>query len=69
MSWLDAHGRGHDSDEIDEDHLAEPVDIKSDEGVANATVNRYLIFIRPLLRRAWRNWKWLDQMSVIELLC
>lgn len=45
--------------------------IKSDltsKGLCNASVNRYLEVLRAILRRAQRDWEWIDKIPTIRML-
>lgn len=52
--------------DITADMIAEAMQLKADE-VKPATINRYLQVIRAVLRKAEREWNWLDKAPYIRL--
>jgi integrase len=60
--WLTPLLRGTYLDEIDWEVLDRIAKVKEGEGVAPATVNRYLALISAILRRAKTVWKWVDDV-------
>jgi integrase len=68
LRWLHPHLYGKYLDEIKRDVLDSVTQAKLDEGVANATVNRVLQVLRAILRRAEREWEWLDRAPAVRLL-
>jgi integrase len=65
--WLDSHLSGVSLTDITRDRIEKIALIKEGEGVSPATVNRMLAAIRAVLRKAEREWEWLDRAPVIRL--
>jgi integrase len=55
-------------EDIDRDRIDRLTTAKLAEGVSRATVNRMLEVIRAILRRAERDWGWLDKSPHIRML-
>lgn len=55
-------------DEISRDIVDQFIRKRKDSGVSNATINRGLALIRAILRRAHREWEWLESVPTIKLL-
>ena len=55
-------------DEIDRDVLDALTESRVSDGVSNATVNRMLEVIRAILRRAEREWGWLERAPHVRTL-
>ncbi len=68
LAWLDPYLRGTRLPEITRDLIDRIMVAKQAEGVANATVNRTVQLIRAILRKAEREWGWLDKAPVVRLL-
>lgn len=75
LRWLDAHLQGAMLDEIDRDLIdtlrhkrKTAITARNPQGVSNATVNRMLEVIRAILRRAEREWGWIDKCPVVRML-
>lgn len=68
LRWLDRYWRGSYLDDIGRDQIDRVVQARQAEQVANATVNRMLEVVRAILRRAEREWGWLDRVPAIRLL-
>jgi integrase len=75
LRWLNPHLKDKMLDEIDK-ALVDQLKIKRKtettkrhpKGVANATVNRMLALLRAILRRAEREWEWLDKSPALRML-
>lgn len=65
---LDKWLRGRYLDEIGRDLLDNVAKARKAEGVSPATVNRMLEVVRALLRRAAREWEWIDKAPAIRML-
>lgn len=50
---------------MDGDFVNEIMEIKSKEGVADATLNRYLALFNAILRKAEYKWKWIEKAPVL----
>lgn len=65
--WLDPHLNGMPLKAITRDKIEQIVLIKEKEGASPATVNRILALIRAILRKAEREWEWLDRAPNIRM--
>jgi hypothetical protein len=65
--WLDKHLRGYQLHEITRDVIENVSNLKEQEGVSPATVNRVLEIVRALLRKAQNEWEWIDKIPVIRM--
>lgn len=54
--------------DINRDLLDFIIQQRKAKGVTNATVNRSLALVRSILRRAEREWLWLDKAPIVKLL-
>ncbi len=68
LRWLDTYLRGLYLDQIDRPKVDQIIQARLDEGVSNATVNRLLQVLRAILRRANREWEWVDRIPAFRLL-
>ena len=75
LRWLDPYLKGKLLDEIDKPLIEALKTQRKTEssprrpgGVTNATVNRMLALLRSILRRAEREWEWLDKAPCVRLL-
>lgn len=66
LRWLDPHLRGLALTAITREKIRQIGDIKRLES-SPATANRHLALIRSILRRAAREWEWVDQAPPIRL--
>lgn len=62
------HLYGRHLDEIDRDVLDNLTQSRVSDGVSNATVNRMLEVVRAILRRAEREWEWLERAPHVRML-
>ena len=65
---LDKWLRGRYLDEIRRDLLDNVAKVRLAEGVSPATVNRMLEVARAVLRRAVREWEWIDRAPAVRML-
>ena len=65
--WLDPHLSGALLTDITRDKVEQIARVKEQEGASPATVNRMLAVIRAILRKAEREWEWLDNAPVIRM--
>jgi len=65
---LDKWLRGRHLDEIGRDLLDNVAKARKSEGVSPATVNRMLEVARAVLRRAVREWEWIDKAPAVRML-
>ncbi len=68
LRWLDPYLRGRELALINRDVIDQLIDARRSEGVSNATVNRLLEVLRAVLRKAEREWEWIDRAPVVRLL-
>lgn len=67
LRWLDQHLNGYSLEVITRDVIERIALLKEKEGVRPATVNRILALIRAILRKAEREWEWLDRAPTIRM--
>lgn len=65
--WLDQHLNSFVLGAISRDVIEHIAMIKENEGASVATVNRMLALIRAILRKAEREWEWLDNAPPIRM--
>lgn len=75
LRWLDPHLKDKKLEEIDKDLIDSLRTKRKTEktkrhpnGVSNGTVNRMLALIRAILRKAEREWGWIDKSPALRLL-
>ena len=68
LRWLDPYLRGQELTSINRDVIDQLIDARRSEGVSNATVNRLLEVLRAVLRKAEREWEWIERAPVVRLL-
>lgn len=68
LRWLDRHLTGKESDTINRALVDRITEAKLADGCSNATVDRTLALLRAILRRAHRDWKWLDKAPAVRML-
>lgn len=68
LRWLHPYFYDKYLDEITRDFIDEVRNIRQSQGVSNATVNRMFEVVRAILRRAEREWDWLDRAPTIRML-
>lgn len=68
LRWVDKHLSSLTLDQINRDVLYALAERRKADGVSNATVNRMLSVVHSILRKAEKNWEWLDRAYVIPLL-
>lgn len=68
IAWLNSYFNSLYLDQINRDLIEKIIQFKLKEKVANATVNRLLSFISAVLRKAWREWEYIDRVPVIRQL-
>lgn len=66
LAWLDPVLGGKCLDEIDR-ALIDRIKFQRAEIATKATANRYLALIRTILRKAMRDWEWLERVPTISL--
>lgn len=67
FKWLDPHLNGWLLKDINRTKIDNLTAIKESVGAKNATTNRMLALIRSVLRRAEREWEWIDRAPVVRL--
>lgn len=68
FKWLDPYLRGRHLDELTRDLISDIARKRRAEGVANASVNQTVQVIRAILRKAHREWEWIDSVPAIHFL-
>lgn len=68
LRWLDPHLRKFRLKDITRDVIDRITHLKLQEGVRDSRANRVLEVIRAILRKAAREWEWLDKPPAIRLL-
>jgi integrase len=68
LRWLDAHLGDKDLDTITRDMVEHITQAKLADQCSNATVNRTLALVRSILRKAVREWQWLDRGPAVRML-
>ncbi len=68
LRWLDRYLGGKSLTEITRDVIDELTQTRLRDGVSNSTVNRMLEVLRAILRKAVKEWEWLDHMPAIRML-
>jgi hypothetical protein len=58
LQWIDRHLGNLYLDQITRDVIEQIIDAKLKEGANNATVNRVLVLVRGILRKAAFEWEW-----------
>lgn len=64
--WLEQHWQDRQLDTIKAADICHIAELKKNES-SPATANRHLAFIRAILRRAHREWEWIDKAPFIRL--
>ncbi|MGQ3887815.1 tyrosine-type recombinase/integrase [Legionella sp. CNM-1927-20] len=67
LRWLDKYLHSYQLHEITRDILENIADKKEATGVTPITVNRMMEVVRAILRKAHREWEWLDKVPVIRM--
>jgi integrase len=65
--WLDQHLNGVLLIDITRDKIERIAQIKEKGGASPATVNRMLAIVRAILRKAEREWEWLDKAPIVRM--
>jgi integrase len=68
LRWLDKFLNGKQLEDINRSLIERIIEAKLSSGCSNATVNRNLALIRAILRKAAREWEWLDKPPAIRML-
>jgi integrase len=65
--WLDQHLNGVLLIDVTRDKIERIAQIKEKGGASPATVNRMLAIVRAILRKAEREWEWLDKAPIVRM--
>jgi integrase len=65
--WLSTYLKGVPLAEITRDKIEDVISHKEKKGVSPATVNRILALIRAILRKAEREWGWLERAPAVRM--
>ncbi len=68
LRWLNTYLAGKYLDEITRDLMDNVLAARQAEGVSNATINRTIQPVRAILRKAHREWRWIDHVPTIRFL-
>lgn len=68
LRWLDQYLRNYHLSEINRDLIEQIITAKLNEGVRPSTVNRMMEILRAILRKAEREWEWLEKAPAIRML-
>ena len=68
LKWVDQYLREYMLREVNRDTIDHMTQERLQDGVKNATVNRMLEVVRAILRKAEREWEWLDKAPYIRML-
>lgn len=68
LRWMQPFLEGMDLDQISREVVERLVQAGLREGVSPATVNRRTQLLRAILRKAWREWDWIDRVPVFRIL-
>lgn len=68
LRWLDAPLSGLYLDQIDRSKLDAIQRLKRAEGASPARVNRIIGLVRAILRRAWKEWEWIERVPAVRML-
>lgn len=67
LRWIGSHLEKYTLNQITRDVLDDVADKKMQTGVKPATVNRMLEIVRAILRKAARDWEWIDKSPNIRM--
>lgn len=67
LRWLSPHLKNYTLNQITRDVIDNIAKVKLAEGCKHASVNRMLAVVRAILRKAEREWEWLDKAPAIRL--
>jgi integrase len=67
LRWLDPYLGKLKLREITRDYIDRIADLKQKVGVRPATINRMLEVVRAILRKAEREWEWLERVPAIRM--
>lgn len=68
LRWLDQHLRGVPLEDIGRNQIGAITQARSRDDVTPATVNRMLEVMRAILRRAAKDWMWIDNAATVRML-
>lgn len=67
LRWLDRYLKDFTLDQVSRDLIDDLADKKLKEGVKPSTVNRMLEVVRAMLRKAEKEWGWLEKAPAIRM--
>ncbi len=67
LRWLDSQLSGTFLDEITVDRIESVAKARRSTGVKPATVNRMMALVRAILRRAERDWQWIERAPAVRM--
>ncbi len=68
LRWLDQYAKDCSLDQINRDWIDHVTSERLSTGVSHATVNRMLSVIRAMMRKAEREWEWIERAPYVRLL-
>jgi len=68
LRWLDPYLKDKLLTDVTRDFVDGITQIRRDEGVSNASVNRLLALLRSMLRKAHYDWEWSDRIPKVRML-
>lgn len=68
LRWVDLHLRDLTLGDVNRDAIDLLTKKRLEDGVSHATVNRMLEVVRAILRRAEREWEWIEKAPYIRML-
>lgn len=68
LRWVDQFTHEATLSQVDRDLIDRMMQARLSGGVSNATVNRTLAMVRSILRKAEREWGWIDKAPYVRML-
>ena len=68
LRWLDPYLKDKLLSDVTRDFIDEITQVRLNQGVSNASVNRLLALLRSILRKAHYDWEWSDRIPKVRLL-
>jgi integrase len=66
LKWFDQYLAGSPLSSIDADLVQKLRSVRLAES-SKSTANRYMALLRMILRKAWREWEWLDKIPAVPM--
>jgi len=68
LRWLDPYLKDKLLSDVTRDFIDDITQIRLDEGVSNASVNRLIALLRSILHKAHYDWEWIDRIPKVRML-